>query len=109
MDYKPKKIIDLDAERDKRDPTETGRRGIKTSRRSLSNKPKYWQDVELAQRCITETEAQAEFFQRYSPNVYQLMRRIVGNDTDAEDLLQDSNSDRYRKAHRTVLILNHRH
>jgi RNA polymerase sigma factor (sigma-70 family) len=46
-------------------------------------------DLSLARRCSTEEGGREELFQAFAPAVYRLARRLLGNGTDAEDVLQE--------------------
>ena len=47
---------------------------------------------------IRDMDAAAELYDRYAPQVYALARRIVRNDGDAEDVVQDVFSQAWRTA-----------
>ena len=52
----------------------------------------------LVDRCKSgDSRAQAELYQVFARSMYNVSRRIVGNDADAEDVLQESFVDAYRK------------
>ncbi len=47
------------------------------------------EDLALARRCVHELEARSELFRRHAPVVYRLARRLLGNPSDAEDVVQE--------------------
>lgn len=48
-------------------------------------------DLQFAGRCLRgEEAARAEFFTRFAPGLFPLLRRLARNEADAEDLLQQA-------------------
>ena len=65
----------------------------------FSGEPTVNPDATLVGRLAArEMDAAAELYDRYAPQVYALARRIVRNDGDAEDVVQDVFSQAWRTA-----------
>jgi RNA polymerase sigma-70 factor (ECF subfamily) len=46
-------------------------------------------DLLFAKRCASDDQAKAQLYRKYAPSAFRLAARIVGNNTDAEDVVQE--------------------